>query len=287
VCYTNCLMRVFVTGAAGQLGRAVVDRMAAAGTPIPVTRQQLDITHEGDVLRAVRDARPDAIVNCAAYNHVDAAEDAADEALRVNGFAVLALARAARETGAVFVHFGSDFVFDGLASRPYTEEDAPQPQSTYGASKLLGDWFAADAPSHYVLRVESLFGGAPAKSSVDRIVDGLRRGERVRVFTDRTVTPSYVADVADATMHLLAARPPSGLYHCVNSGVTTWLGIAEEAARLLGCEPAFEPVSVETVRMRASRPRYCALSNEKLRRAGIEMAPWQDALRRHIHKGKG
>lgn len=275
-------MRVLVTGAAGQLGRAIADRFSSTDPVIPFTRQQLDITSEDDVLRAARDARPDAIVNCAAYNRVDDAEDAADEALRTNAFAVLALARAARDTGAVFVHYGSDFVFDGLASRPYTEEDAAQPQSTYGLSKLLGDWFAADAPAHYVLRVESLFGGEQAKSSVDRILDGLRRGDAVRVFTDRTVTPSYVADVAGATARILAERPPSGLYHCVNGGVTTWLGIAEEAARLLGCDPTLEPVSVDDVPMRASRPRYCALSNEKLRRAGIEMPPWQDALKRHV-----
>ena len=91
-----------------------------------------------------------------------------------------ALARACRAAGALFVHYGTDFVFDGRASRPYTEEDEPSPQSVYGCSKLLGDWFAAEAPRHYVLRVESLFGGEKRRSSVDRIADALRHGESRR-----------------------------------------------------------------------------------------------------------
>ncbi|CAN5461449.1 dTDP-4-dehydrorhamnose reductase [soil metagenome] len=275
-------MRVLVTGAAGQLGRTVARRFSSTATVTALARQDLDVASESAVLAAVHDARPDIIINCSAYNAVDAAEDDAPTALAVNAFGVLALAGAARQTGAVLVHYGSDFVFDGAASEPYTEADEPHPESAYGVSKLLGEWFAADAPRHYVLRVESLFGGERAKSSVDRILDALRKDEPARVFFDRTVTPSYVEDVAGATERLLALQLPSGLYHCVNSGVTTWLGLAEEAARLLGCAPTLIPVSVDSVNLRARRPRYCALANEKLRRAGVDMPTWQDALARYI-----
>lgn len=274
-------MRVLVTGAAGQLGRTIA-RHFAADEVTPVTRQELDVTSEQDVLRQVADARPDVIINCAAYNDVDGAEDHAGDALAANAFAVLALARGARASNAVLVHYGTDFVFDGRADRPYTEEDAPRPESAYALSKLLGEWFAADAPTYYVLRVESLFGGERAKSSVDRVLTALRAGEPARVFSDRTVTPSFVEDVADATAHVLERRPPTGVYHCVNSGVTTWLGIAEEAARLLGVDAHLVPVSVASVKLRARRPQYCALSNDKLRAAGIEMPAWQDALARYI-----
>ena len=183
---------------------------------------------------------------------------------------------------ATLVHYGTDFVFDGLAETPYTEADPPRPGSVYGMSKLLGEWFAADAPAHYVLRVESLFGGPRAKSSVDRIIDGISGGQPVRVFSDRTVTPSYVDDVADATVRLLDARPDPGLYHCVNSGTTTWLGLAEEVARVLERTADLQPVSVASVPMRAKRPQYCALSNTKLTEAGIPMPPWQDAIARYI-----
>ncbi len=274
-------MRVLVTGASGQLGRAIADRFASTGTVLPMTRRDLDVTSDVDVLRVIRAERPDVIINCAAYNAVDDAEDQAALALEVNAFAVLALARAARDTGATLVHYGTDFVFDGTATTPYAEGDPPRPQSNYASSKLLGEWFAADVPAHYVLRVESLFGGERAKSSVDRILDAIGRDEPVRVFTDRTVTPSYVVDVAEATARLLERQPEPGVYHCVNSGVATWLEIAEAGGRLLGKTPTLIPVSVASVQLRARRPQYCALSNEKLRGAGIEMAPWHDALERY------
>ena len=275
-------MRFLVTGAAGQLGSVIVERFSAFGDVTPMTRNDLDISREPDVLRAVRDARPDVIVNCSAYNQVDRAEEEAADALNVNAFGVLALARAAREAGAVLVHYSTDFVFDGEIDRPYLETDAAVPQSNYGRSKLLGEWFAADAPVHYVLRVESLFGGPLARSSIDRILDTVQRGEATRVFVDRTVTPSYVVDVAEATLRLLSIRPPGGIYHCVNSGVTTWLEVAQEAARLLRREPNLIPTPVASVSLPARRPKYCALSNEKLSAVGIGMPAWQDALARYV-----
>jgi dTDP-4-dehydrorhamnose reductase len=279
-------MRFLVTGAAGQLGSVIVQRFSAFGHVSPMTRSELDISRESDVLRAVGDARPDVIINCSAYNHVDLAEEQAAQALDVNAFGVLALARAASEYDATLIHYSTDFVFDGEIDRPYIESDPATPQSNYGRSKLLGEWFAADAPLHYVLRVESLFGGPLAKSSIDRILDTIQRGEPTRVFVDRTVTPSYVADVAEATAQLLAIRPPAGLYHCVNSGVTTWLDVALEAARLLGREPNLIHTNVASVSMPAKRPKYCALSNEKLQSVGIEMPEWQDALARYV-AGRG
>lgn len=278
-------MRVVVTGAAGQLGTAVVERFGRSAEVLALMRQDLDITDEGSVSRLIGTARPDVVINCAAFNDVDGAEDAVVDALTHNAFGVLALARAATAAGAALVHYSTDFVFDGSRSgQPYTETDAPSPQSNYAISKLLGEFFAAEAAAHYVLRVESLFGGAKAKSSVDRIIGGIRRGEPVRVFMDRTVTASYVDDVADATARLIEQRLPFGLYHCVNSGESTWLGIAQEVARLLGRDADLVPVSVDDVKLRASRPRYCSLSNQKLRGAGIEMPTWQDALRRYVQK---
>jgi len=195
---------------------------------------------------------------------------------------VRALARGAAGAAAVLVHYGSDFIFDGLADRPYTEDDEPAPQSAYACSKLLGEWFATDCPRHYVLRVESLFGGLQRRSTVDRIVDAIRKGDPARVFVDRTVTPSYVRDVADATWKLMDAAAPCGVYHCVNTGVTTWFELAQEIARQLGVQPDLVPVKVADVQLKARRPQYAALSNDKLARAGIKMPAWQDALRRYL-----
>src|SRR2546427_6084 len=201
-------MRVVVTGASGQLGAAVVEDFRTAHDTVPLTRRDADLTDDAAVAAAIDRVGPEVIVNCAAYNDVDGAEDHPIEALNANAFAVRALARAAERLGATLVHYSTDFVFDGTAVRPYSEADRPNPRSVYAASKLLGEWFAADAPRAYVLRVESLFGhapgGPPPKGSIATIVNALRTGREARVFEDRTVSPTYVADAARATLALLA-----------------------------------------------------------------------------------
>ncbi|HJR58785.1 MAG TPA: dTDP-4-dehydrorhamnose reductase [Vicinamibacterales bacterium] len=279
-------MRGVVTGARGLLGAAVARELGGRYEVLELTRADLDITSEEAVAAAIADARPDLIVNCAAYNDVDGAEEAAPTALRANAFAVLALARAATAAGATLVHFSSDFVFDGETDRPYTEEDRPNPRGTYAASKLLGDWFALEAPRAYVLRVESLFGppgpDGARRGSLGMIVDRIREGSEVPVFVDRVVSPSYTPDIARAVRGLVERQAPAGLYHCVNTGHTSWAGIAERAASLMGVPLRIQPMTLEGARLRARRPRYCALSNAKLAAAGVEMPAWEDALERFL-----
>jgi len=277
--------RIFLTGAAGRLGATIVE--ACAGCDVVAhTRATLDVTDPSAVGRAVADAAPRVVINCAAYNDVDGAEDRPTEALAVNAFAVRSLARAAEASDATFVHFSTDFVFDGTGEQPYGEDDPTSPRSTYAATKLLGEWFALDSPRGYVMRVESLF-GAPLgwrgrQGSVDTLIDGLERGAEVTVFTDRVVSPSYVHDVVGAVNHLVETEAPPGIYHCVNSGQTTWRELAEEGARLLGVPPRLRPITMEAAALKAPRPRFCALSNRKLADAGWAMPTWQDSLRRWL-----
>jgi dTDP-4-dehydrorhamnose reductase len=274
-------MRILVTGAGGQLADASAAGYAGIADVLALSHAELDITDDDAVRQRVSAFRPDVIINCAAYNHVDRAEEEAVHALNVNAFALRTLARSASAAGATLVHYSTDFVFDGRASSPYTEDDLPNPQSVYAASKLLGEWFARDAPRAFVLRVESLFGGPTAKSSVDRIVDVLAEGREARVFTDRTVSPSYVVDVVAATRGLLERGRP-GLYHCVASGFCTWYELGQEIARQLGGSAHIVPISVKDVSLPAVRPQFAALSNAKLLRAGISMPSWQDALSRYL-----
>ncbi len=276
-------MRYLLTGAAGQLGRAFRARLSGGPhTLIAWTRQDVDLAAPGVIGPAVASARPDVIINCAAYNQVDRAEDDAPGALAVNAFAVRDLARAAASGGARLVHYSTDFVFDGFATAPYVETDAVNPRSVYGQSKLVGEWLALTSPDSLVLRVESLFGGPASRSSVDRIIATLRAGEPTRVFADRVVSPSYVEDVVDATLRLLSSGAPGGVYHCVNSGQTTWHALGERIRSLLGVDSLLVPVKVADVVMRAPRPQYCALSNRKLSAAGVAMPPWDDAIERHL-----
>ncbi len=277
--------RVMVLGASGQLGSAVV-RAFADRQVIAHTSATLDVTDSDAVARAVRDASPDAIVNCAAFNDVDGAESRPQDAFAVNAFAVRSLARAAEQAGARLVHYSTDFVFDGDAAVPYTEASPPRPRSVYAASKLVGEWFALDAPAAFVLRVESLF-GTPRnwqgrRGTFDAIVNGFERGVAVRVFTDRVVSPGYVPDIAAATRHLLDAGAAPGLYHCVNSGSATWEQVAHELARMLGIQPILDPITMDQVQMKASRPRFCALATDKIAAAGFPMPAWQDAIGRWL-----
>ena len=278
--------RVIITGARGQLAAALAAEYAGNAEIQTLSHAEMDITDAAAVGRAVGSFRPTLILNCAAYNNVDGAEDDAASALDVNGFGVRVLARAAETSGATLVHYGTDFVFDGRTARPYTEEDLPSPLSVYGTSKLLGEWFALEYPRGFVLRVASLFGGSPAKSSVDRIVDGLIEGKEVRAFADRTASPSYVVDVAAATRALVKRAEP-GLYHCVGTGLCTWQELAVEAARILGCERSanITPIRIADFKMRAARPQYAALSNQKLA-AMTPIPTWRQALERYIASRK-
>jgi dTDP-4-dehydrorhamnose reductase len=281
-------MRVLVTGAAGLLGSAVTACFRRHDNEVHAAdRAALDITDAAAVERFVSRLRPDAIVNCAAYNDVDAAEGDPPSALAVNALGVRALAHAARATGATLVHYSTDFVFDGETTRPYVEEDPPNPRSVYAASKLLGEWFAADAPRHYVLRVESLFGGpgthtGSRRGSLGTIVDRIRAGEVVPVFVDRTVSPSFTPDVAEATRALLVRGVAPGTYHCVNAGSGTWREVAEEAARTMGVGLRMRELTLGTIRAVAPRPRFCALSPARLASLGIVMPAWQDAIARYL-----
>jgi dTDP-4-dehydrorhamnose reductase len=278
-------MKVLVLGASGQLGAAVVHEFGPYADVVACGRGDLDITNDLRVQARVAAEAPDVIVNCAAYNLVDAAEDDPVSALNVNALGVRALARAAADADATLIHIGSDFVFDGRATEPYLETDSPNPQSVYAWSKLLGEWFAADTGKHYVFRVESLFGrapGGPSRGSAATILQRIQSGEEAKVFVDRTVSPTNVTDAAAVIRAAVGGGLPFGLYHCVNSGQCTWWEFAEEAARLMGRQAKFVPVTLACMQMRAARPMYSALSNAKLASLGVVIPDWRDALRRLV-----
>jgi dTDP-4-dehydrorhamnose reductase len=286
-------MRIAVAGARGQLGAALVNECAPAHETIAFSRAELDVSDDAAVAAAMARVKPHVILNASAWTDVEAAEAHPIDALNTNAFGVRALARAARAHGATLVHYSTDFVFDGKVTAPYTEADRPNPQSVYAASKLLGEWFAVDAPRAYVLRVESLFGRAsgagPAKGSVAKIVETLLTGGSPKAFEDRTISPTYVIDAARATRQLVESSAPAGLYHCVNSGHCTWLELAQALAQQLGgaeMSSRLVPVRFSDMALKAARPQYCALSNDKLRAAGVDMPTWQDALARYLESLK-
>jgi len=300
-------MKIAVVGAAGMLGAVTVREWRDHGHDVTaLTRADLDVTNAQRVHEVLAALLPDVVINCTAYNRVDDAEDQPTAALAVNTWAVRSMARAAAATGAVFVHYSTDFVFDGETDRPYTEDDAPNPQSAYGMSKLMGEWFAlADVgrtglevrqdtkvgrtgfevrqSRQYVLRVESLFGGTASRSTIDTMAQNFVAGRPVRAFSDRTVSPSHVSDIARATRELIERQAPGGVYHCVNTGMASWLEVADRIKEWSSHQHAeVTPVSTSDVVLKARRPRFAALSNARLVAQGIPMPTWEQALRTHL-----
>ena len=275
-------MTVVILGAGGQLGNAMTARATAQGhRVIAWTRRDADITEPATLAARLAEVTPSVVFNCAAYARVDEAEDEPIAAFAANAWALRDLARLSRTLAFALVHYSTDFVFEGNEPTPRCETDVTNPRGVYATSKLLGERFAAEAPAHYILRVESLFGGVVGKSSVDWIINALLAGREVRAFADRTVSPSFVEDVADASLRLVQTRAPFGLYHCVNTGSTTWYEMARAAARLLDRpESLVVAAHMGGLAMRVPRPLRAALSNAKLHAAGVDMPTWQDALDR-------
>jgi len=279
-------MRLLVTGSRGQLGRALEHLAQGFGHEfVGVDLPELDITDADAVRRAVEAASPDAIVNCAAYTAVDAAESDEARASAVNGGAVSTLADIADRRGIVLLQISTDYVFDGTAQTPIREDQETNLQSAYGRTKLAGEVAAKRAPRHLIVRTAWLYGeGSNFVGAVRRQLDG---GNRVlRVVADQAGCPTYAEDLASALLRLLGAGA-EGVVHAVNSGSTTWYGFAREIVRLLGSDAEVVPISTAEMPRPAKRPAYSVLDTSRLATLiGAPLPPWQDGLERHLRAGR-
>jgi dTDP-4-dehydrorhamnose reductase len=278
---------VLVLGSEGQLGGEFLRALAPSCRVVGADLAQVDVCRPAELGALVRRVRPDTIINCTAWNGVDQAEAQPLDALNTNAFALRPLALLAAEVDALLVHFSTDFVFDGAGSSPYSEEDQPRPLSTYGMSKYLGEIACERAPRRYVLRLSSLYGGPRRTSYIDHIARAALAGAPTPVFTDRMVSPSFATDVVDATLLLVSAGAPAGVYHCASSDFCSWFELGREIARILSVPASFlEPVPFRDTPGRAKRPRFCALSSAKLGSCIGSMPEWRDALRRYLRSGR-
>jgi dTDP-4-dehydrorhamnose reductase len=275
-------VRLFVTGSRGQLGRALQraaddGRHEFFGYDLP----ELDITDPSAVGAAVSAAKPDAVVNCAAFTSVDAAEKQEAVALAVNGTAVANVARAADAAGAVLVQLSTDYVFDGKTERPYHEDDRPNPLSAYGRTKLAGERAAELVRRHLIVRTAWLFGeGANFVGAIRRQLDAGQK--TLRVVSDQRGCPTFAPDLAGALLRLLEAGT-MGVVHVVNGGDATWCELAFEILRQLGADAEVVPIATADAGRAAPRPAYSVLDTSLFRRiAGADLPLWQDSLARHL-----
>ena len=275
-------MRLLVTGARGQLGRALERAVAHAGHEwIGVDLPELDITDRGAVLALVASERPHAVINCAAFTAVDAAESQEAAALAVNGTAVGHLAEAADAAGAVLVQVSTDYVFDGESGWAYREDDPVNPLSAYGRTKLAGEREAARARRHVIVRTAWLFG--EGNNFVEAILRQVAAGrEELRVVDDQEGCPTYAEDLGRALLALVG-RGATGVFHVVNAGATTWCGFAREIVRQRSAPVRVTPVSTADMPRPARRPRRAVLDTSRLQGLlGAALPPWQEALARYL-----
>ena len=277
--------KTLITGAHGQLGRALTAACAVRGIQHEGRDiDTLDICDASAVRQWIVGARPSVVVNTAAFTAVDACEDNEELATAVNGSAVGHLAAACNEVGAMLIQISTDYVFPGDADRPYGEEDAVAPASAYGRSKLSGEELARSAHRHLVVRTAWLYGRG-GRNFVEAIRTQIDAGApSLKVVADQRGCPTFCDDLADAVLDLAAAGS-TGTIHAVNSGSTTWHGFAVEIARLLGSAATVVPVTTGEVPRPAPRPPYSVLDTTRFEAAlGRPLPPWQDGLRRYLEQ---
>jgi dTDP-4-dehydrorhamnose reductase len=267
-------MRILVTGAKGMLGTRVVAEAAGRGHDVRATDlPELDLTDARAVRDFVAGAAPDAVVNCAAYTDVDAAEDDEARATQINGDAAGHLAAAAP----YLVHVSTDYVFAGDASEPYTESDEPAPRTAYGRSKLAGERAVrAAGAQHAIVRTAWLYGAA-GRNFVDTILGLAAERDTLRVVDDQRGSPTWTGHLAPVLVDIAESRG-AGIFHATGDGDCTWFDLASAAVRAAGLDCAVEPCTTAEFPRPAPRPAYSVLRSER----GVRLPAWRDGLAGHL-----
>jgi dTDP-4-dehydrorhamnose reductase len=275
-------MKILITGAAGQLGQALVDAAGRRGWRVLATDlQDLDITATDGVQEMLRREQPHAVLNAAAATRVDDLETDPDLALRVNSLGPRNLAVACRNQGVKLVHVSSDYIFDGTKAAPYLEWDEPRPRSVYGLSKLLGEKYVREqCPDHFIVRTAWLY-GFPGPNFVTAILAQGRRsppGQAFKVVHDQRGTPTSTLALAPQLLALAETRA-FGTYHATCQGEATWYDFARFILQKAGVAGAVTPCATHEYPRPAPRPANSVLDNRLLRLMDLDLMPdWQEAF---------
>ncbi len=285
--------RILIVGNAGQLGRELERSFAGTGSVVGVDRESVDLADAAQTRELVRRAAPDVILNAAAYTAVDRAESERDLAYAINEGAPRVLAEEALRCNALFVHYSTDYIFDGSKSSPWVETDAPNPLNIYGASKLAGEQAVEKVGGKYLIFRTSWVYGPHGSNFLLTMLRLAREREGLSIVDDQIGAPTTSMELARASYAIVtgilggrfnAPEEWTGLYHMTCGGSVSWFGFAQaifvRAAGLLGAKaPALTPITTKDYPTPTARPRYSVLSNAKLHdRFGIELASWEAAL---------
>lgn len=275
-------MKVLVTGAGGMLAREVAREFSRRGHEMVLLRRSdLDVTDRAAVRHAVHQHGPDAVVHCAAYTAVDQAEDEPEVAFAVNEHGTRAVAEACAEVKARLVYPSTDYVFPGSSPRPYRPDDAPDPRSVYGRSKLAGERAAAAARRTLVVRTSWLY-GAGGRNFVETMLRIGRERGRVAVVTDQRGRPTWTRTLANALAELLLADV-CGNFHVSGGGPsTTWFDFAREIFTREGMAVDVVPTDSGSFAQKASRPAYSVLDCSTTESLTGKLPDWRESLREYL-----
>ncbi len=275
--------RVAIAGGTGQLGTALREAFADRD-PIAPSHAEVPFEDTAAVEALLERARPDVLINCTAFHHVDTCEREPERAFALNALAVDRAAAACAARGIAFATVSTDYVFDGTLGRAYRETDAVRPLTAYGASKAAGEFLTRrHGERHYVVRTSGLFGTIAGSNKgytlIDKVLQQAERGEPTRMVADMVFSPSYAPHVARAFRDLIDAEA-FGTHHLTNAGACTWYEFVRTAFAKAGLGDApLEPVPYAAMNNPTRRPMYSALESTTLARAGIVPLPrWDESL---------
>jgi dTDP-4-dehydrorhamnose reductase len=285
-------VRLLVTGADGQIGWELRRSLMPLGEVTAMGRKACDLSRLQDLPRIIREAKPDIIVNAAAYTAVDKAEVEEPLATLINGAAVGVIADEARKCGALLIHYSTDYVFDGTKTAPYTEDDSPHPLNAYGRSKLAGERAIEQCGGNYLVLRTSWVYAARGRNFLLTVLRLAREQDELRIVSDQIGTPTWAREIADATTEIArqARREQeqgafkSGLFNVAATGETSWFGFAEAIVDRLAVTTGtprkkIYPISSRDYHSPAERPKNSRLAGRRIReRYEVGLSDWKEGL---------
>lgn len=276
-------MKVLVTGVKGQLGHDVMNELSKRSIEaVGVDVEEMDITDSAGVDRVIRQACPDAVIHCAAYTAVDAAED--NEALcrRVNAQGTQNIADVCKDLDISMVYISTDYVFDGEGVRPWEPDDERHPLNVYGQTKYEGELAVQNTlDKYFIVRIAWVF-GVNGKNFIKAVLNKAKTTDTLTVVDDQFGSPTYTYDLARLLVDMVLTDK-YGFYHATNEGICSWYEFACEIFRQAGVEVKVVPVSSAEYPAKAKRPTNSRMNKDKLEENGFQRLPsWQDALGRYL-----
>jgi dTDP-4-dehydrorhamnose reductase len=276
-------MKVLVTGVKGQLGYDVVNELKKRNIEaVGVDIDEMDITDASSVDKVIKEASPDAVIHCAAYTAVDAAEDNVDICRKVNKDGTQNIANVCKELDIKMIYISTDYVFDGEGTRPWEPDDKPDPLNVYGLTKYEGEVAVTSTLSKYfIVRIAWVF-GVNGKNFIKTMLNLAKTHDSLTVVNDQFGSPTYTYDLARLLVDMVLTDK-YGIYHATNEGIITWYDFACQIFKTAGLNVKVSPVPASEYPAKAKRPSNSRMSKQKLVDNGFELLPtWQDALERYI-----